>query len=148
MQEMQVQSLAQEDTLEEGMAPHSSILVWKSHGQRSLADYSPWSCKRVRQDRVTKQQQDKNKVIKHQWSDQSSWICNGKLLHVPMTLGTKPGNEKAASLGAATYEEPASATCTKWKHYMSTQKTCDWLVLIKMIKRKEEEVVNKLPQEN
>lgn len=65
-----------------------------------------------------------------------------------MTLGTKPGNEKAASLGAATYEEPASATCTKWTHYMSTQKTCDWLVLIKMIKRKEEEVVNKLPQEN
>ena len=24
--------------LEEGMAPHSSILAWKSHGQRSLAD--------------------------------------------------------------------------------------------------------------
>ena len=25
--------------LEEGMAPHSSILAWKSHGQRSLADF-------------------------------------------------------------------------------------------------------------
>ena len=24
------------------MAPHSSTLVWKSHGQRSLVGYSPW----------------------------------------------------------------------------------------------------------
>ena len=29
MQEMQVQSLSQEDPLEEGMATHSSILAWK-----------------------------------------------------------------------------------------------------------------------
>ena len=28
----------------------------KSHGQRSLADYSPWGHKRVRQDLVTEQQ--------------------------------------------------------------------------------------------
>ena len=28
-QEMTVQSLAQEDSLEEGMATHSSILAWK-----------------------------------------------------------------------------------------------------------------------
>ena len=33
MQETQVQSLGQEDALEEGMATHSSILA---HGQRSL----------------------------------------------------------------------------------------------------------------
>ena len=25
-----------------GMATHSSILAWKSYGQRSLAGYSPW----------------------------------------------------------------------------------------------------------
>ena len=31
-QEMQVQSLALEDGLEEGMATHPSILAWKSHG--------------------------------------------------------------------------------------------------------------------
>ena len=31
-----------EDLLEEGMATHSSILAWKSHGQRSLAGYNPW----------------------------------------------------------------------------------------------------------
>ena len=29
----------------------------KSHGQRSLVDCSPWGCKRVRHDLVTKQQQ-------------------------------------------------------------------------------------------
>ena len=39
-QEMWVQSLDQEDPLEEEMATHSSILV-KFHGQRSLAGYSP-----------------------------------------------------------------------------------------------------------
>ena len=31
-----------EDTLEEGIATHSSILVWRIHGQRSLVGYSPW----------------------------------------------------------------------------------------------------------
>ena len=29
------------------MATHSSILAWKSHGQRSLAGYSPWRCKEL-----------------------------------------------------------------------------------------------------
>ena len=43
--ETQVQSPGQEDPLEEEMATHSSILAWKSHGQRSLADYSPWGHK-------------------------------------------------------------------------------------------------------
>ena len=40
MQDKQVQSLAQEDTLEKEMATHSSILAWESHAQRSLAGYS------------------------------------------------------------------------------------------------------------
>ena len=44
-QEIQVQSLGREDPLEEGMATHSSILPGESHGQRSLAAYSPWGCK-------------------------------------------------------------------------------------------------------
>ena len=42
---MRVQSLGQEDPLEEEMATHSSILAWKSHGQRSLMGYSPWDRK-------------------------------------------------------------------------------------------------------
>ena len=43
--ETRVRSLGWEDPLEEEMATHSGILAWKSHGQRSLAGYSPWGCK-------------------------------------------------------------------------------------------------------
>ena len=43
--ETQVQSLGQEDPLEKIMVTHSSILAGESHGQRSLAGYSPWSHK-------------------------------------------------------------------------------------------------------
>ena len=44
-QEMGVQSLGQEDPLEKEMATQSSILAWKSNGQRSLVGYSPWGHK-------------------------------------------------------------------------------------------------------
>ena len=44
-QETRVRSLGQEDPLEKRMAPHSSILTWRFHGQRSLAGYSKWSHK-------------------------------------------------------------------------------------------------------
>ena len=30
--------------MEKEMATHSSILAWKSHGQRSLTGYSPQGC--------------------------------------------------------------------------------------------------------
>ena len=40
-QEMQVQSLGGEDSLEEGMAATPGFLPGESHGQRSLAGYSP-----------------------------------------------------------------------------------------------------------
>ena len=40
--ETQVQSLFEEDPLEEEMATHSSILPRESHGQRSLVGYGPW----------------------------------------------------------------------------------------------------------
>ena len=42
---MGVQSLGQEDPLEKEMATQSSILAWKSNGQRSLVGYSPWGHK-------------------------------------------------------------------------------------------------------
>ena len=45
MQDIQVQSLGQEEPLEKGMATHSSILAGKSHGQRSLVGYSLWGHK-------------------------------------------------------------------------------------------------------
>ena len=46
-QEKHVQSLGQEDPLEEKMATHSSILAGKFHGQRSLVGYSPWGLKEL-----------------------------------------------------------------------------------------------------
>ena len=45
MREMQVQPPGREDPLEKEMATLSSTLVGKSHGQRSLASYSPWGHK-------------------------------------------------------------------------------------------------------
>ena len=41
MQESWVRSLGWEDPMEKEMATHSSILAWKSHGQRSLVGYTP-----------------------------------------------------------------------------------------------------------
>ena len=55
-----VQSLVREVPLEEEMAAHSTILAWKSHGQRSLAGYSPWGCNRAGHNLTTKQQQSQN----------------------------------------------------------------------------------------
>ena len=40
IQETRVQTLDEEDPLEKRMATHSSILAWKSHGQKSLESYS------------------------------------------------------------------------------------------------------------
>ena len=41
MQETQVQTLDQEDPLEEGMATQSSILTWRTPWTRKLMGYSP-----------------------------------------------------------------------------------------------------------
>ena len=57
MQDTQVQSLGQEDPLEEGNGnPFQYFLPGKSHEQRSLQGYSPWGRKRVRHDLATKKQ--------------------------------------------------------------------------------------------
>ena len=45
MQETQVQSLGQEDPLEEGMATYSSILAWRIPWIEELMSYSPWGRK-------------------------------------------------------------------------------------------------------
>ena len=54
MQEKGVGSLGQEDPLEKEMTT-PVFLSGKSHGQRSLVDYSPWGHKRVGHNSVTKQ---------------------------------------------------------------------------------------------
>ena len=45
MQEMQVRSLGREDPLEKEWQPTQVFLLGKSHGQKSLAGYSPWGHK-------------------------------------------------------------------------------------------------------
>ena len=46
MQEMQVQSLGQEDSLEKEMVTLSSILAWRIPWTEELGRlYSPWACK-------------------------------------------------------------------------------------------------------
>ena len=45
MEETGVRSVSQEDPVEVGIAIHSSFLAGEFHGQRSLADYSPWGRK-------------------------------------------------------------------------------------------------------
>ena len=47
MQEMKVQSLGQEDSLEDETAICSSIFARKIPWMRSLAGYSPWGCKEL-----------------------------------------------------------------------------------------------------
>ena len=49
LQETQVRSLDPEDHLKKEKATHSSILAWKSHGQRSVVGYSPWGHKELDQ---------------------------------------------------------------------------------------------------
>ena len=48
-QEAQVQSRGRKDPLEEERATHSSILAWKSRGQRSLTGSSPQGCRAGRE---------------------------------------------------------------------------------------------------
>ena len=45
MEETQVPSLGWEDTLEKGMATHSSILAWEIPWTDNLAGYSLWGRK-------------------------------------------------------------------------------------------------------
>ena len=53
---MRVRSLGREDSLEEEMATHSSVLAWEVPWTGSLVGYSPWGRKRVGHALVTKQQ--------------------------------------------------------------------------------------------
>jgi len=45
MQEMQVQSLGQEDPLEKEMATHSSLLAWEIPWTEEPGELSPWGDK-------------------------------------------------------------------------------------------------------
>ena len=45
MWKTQVRSLGWEDTLEKGVATHSSIFAWRSPWTEEPDSYSPWGCK-------------------------------------------------------------------------------------------------------
>ena len=46
-QEMQIQSLSQEDPLEKEMATHSNILAWEIPWTEEYGGYSPWGYKEL-----------------------------------------------------------------------------------------------------
>ena len=54
---MQVQSLGQEDSLEEGMATHSNILAWRISWTEEPGELQSIGPQRVRHDLVTEQEQ-------------------------------------------------------------------------------------------
>ena len=56
MQETGVQSLGQEDPLEEGMATHSSVFAWEIPWTEEPGQLQSIGSQRVRHDLVTKQQ--------------------------------------------------------------------------------------------
>ena len=71
-QEPQVQYLGPEDSLEKQMATHSSILAWKSHGERTLAVYSSWGHEEL----DTTWRLDRNKISYCVWAIS----CSGSVL--------------------------------------------------------------------
>ena len=57
MQETRVQSLGREDTLEKGMATHSSILAWKTPWTKEPGGLQSMGLQRVGHNLATEQQQ-------------------------------------------------------------------------------------------
>ena len=64
MQEMRVGSLGWEDSLEQEMATHSSILVWRIPWTEEPIELQSMGSQRVRHNWGTKQQQIKERVIR------------------------------------------------------------------------------------
>jgi len=56
MQETQINPWARKIHWRRKWQPTPVFLSGKSHGQRSLVVYSPWGCKRVQHDLITKEQ--------------------------------------------------------------------------------------------
>ena len=75
MQEMQVRSLCQEEALEKEEASHSSILAWKTHGQRSLVGYGLWG-HRVRHDLAAEQKQQQKSDWIDPWRGGKATSCS------------------------------------------------------------------------
>ena len=106
VQETLVQSWGQENALEKGIATHSSTLAWESHGQRSLAGYSPWDCKELD---TTEQLSLLSSYpilgFRHS-SDGRECICNERDLGSTPGWGRSPGEENGNPLQYSCLENP------------------------------------------
>ena len=106
VQETLVQSWGQENALEKGIATHSSTLAWESHGQRSLAGYSPWDCKELD---TTEQLSLLGSYpilgFRHS-SDGRECICNERDLGSTPGWGRSPGEENGNPLQYSCLENP------------------------------------------
>ena len=67
MWETLLRSLGWEDSLEEGMATHSSILAWRSTMDKGACGYSPWGHKESDMT-VSKRSTQAEKVAFVQWA--------------------------------------------------------------------------------
>ena len=88
MQETWVWSLDQEDIpWRKKWQPTLVFLPEKSHGQRSLVDPSPWSCRRVRHHWATKQQQPWCHLAwDFRWSLRFGWRKEGCVQNLTRSL--------------------------------------------------------------
>ena len=94
-----VRSLVWEDPLEEGMPTHSSILAWRTHGQRRLAGYSPYHPKELDTTKATEQARMQN------------WLAMLQLWDLSLE-GVSP---------------PALCLCGAWGY--SERRPCTWTTL-------------------
>ena len=78
MQETGVQSLGQEDPLEEGMATHSSIFAWEILRTEEPGRLQSIGSQRVRHDLVTKQQLQRSESNGFESDFGSQWEELGK----------------------------------------------------------------------
>ena len=88
--------------------PNPVFLPGKSHGQRSLAGYSPWSLKRVGHDLVTKQQQ----------------LLVIKLVQKAFTIPTKPGY--MVTLLGSTSGELVGTQIICWGQFTTSASKVQW----------------------
>ena len=104
MQEIQFQSLGQEDSRRKKWEPTPVFYPGKSHGQRNMVGYSPWGYRRVRHD-LTSSQEDWPSNLKHRSILGHRKICSASVgkHHDPLP---KPGPQTVPLFAVASEEEP------------------------------------------
>ena len=144
IQETQVRSLGQEDPLEKEMATHSSILLGKFHGQRSLVGYSPWGCKEsdmtewltlslymCKKEEKQELQQARNprkrwycslkqEGVADLWSPANRWLCVQKdrfFQHLRKRVLLQPGkNPLCGPQSSSVHFSPSVTSDSLWPH--------------------------------